>query len=102
MRLALAVSTIALLGGCAGGFGPAGAASGDAAHPPVAAQWQAPLTQPDGLADLTRWWSQFNDPLLDQLVSDAQKVSPTVSSARLRIEQSRAARTAADVTQDSK
>jgi NodT family efflux transporter outer membrane factor (OMF) lipoprotein len=98
MRLALAVSAIALLGGCAGGFGPAGAASGEAARPPVPAQWQAPLTQPDGLADLTRWWSQFNDPLLDQLVSDAQKVSPTVSSARLRIEQSRAARTAADAS----
>jgi outer membrane protein, multidrug efflux system len=74
---------------------------------PVQAQWLAPLPpqvslaqapkQPHNgsLSDLTQWWQQQGDPLLVELIAAAQAVSPTVASARSRIEQSRAARVAA-------
>ena len=67
-------------------------------------QWFAPLpaAQPlDGLphkgtlTDLTRWWAQQGDPLLVELIAAAQAVSPTVASARSRVEQARATRVAA-------
>ena len=74
---------------------------------PLPAQWLAPLPpqvslaqqskQPHqgSLSDLTQWWQQQGDPLLVELISAAQAVSPTLASARSRIEQSRAARVAA-------
>lgn len=65
-----------------------------AAAPAAAAQWQAPLPAADPSADLKRWWQQFNDPLLTQLIDAAQSASPTIASARSRIEQARAARVA--------
>ena len=58
-------------------------------------QWQAPLPHNGQLTDLTRWWQQFNDPLLTQLIDAAQKESPTLASAASRLEQSRATRVAA-------
>lgn len=65
------------------------------APPPApAAQWQAPLPAADPAADLKRWWQQFNDPLLAQLIESAQAASPTIAAARARIEQARAARVA--------
>lgn len=68
--------------------------------PPVLAesvppQWYAPLPHNGTLADLAQWWQQFNDPLLVQLLESAQTLSPTVASARSRIEQARASRAAA-------
>ncbi len=63
---------------------------------PVApATWQAPAPHQGSTTDLTQWWSQFNDPLLPRLIAAAQEVSPSVSAAKSRIEQSRAARVAA-------
>ncbi len=71
---------------------------------PAPAQWMAPLpaAQPlaglphqGSLTDLTRWWEQQGDPLLVELIAAAQAVSPTVASARSRIEQARATRVAA-------
>ncbi|MES2383533.1 MAG: efflux transporter outer membrane subunit [Pseudomonadota bacterium] len=71
-------------------------------NPP--AQWFAPLpaSQPVAglphqgrLTDLGRWWQQQGDPLLVELINAAQAVSPSVASARSRIEQSRASRVAA-------
>lgn len=86
-----------------------------------AAQWQAPLpganaatpaatpaTTPattsagaaaslpptDRSAELKRWWLQFNDTPLAQLIDAAQAASPSVLAARSRIEQARAARVA--------
>ncbi|HZE92910.1 MAG TPA: efflux transporter outer membrane subunit, partial [Rhizobacter sp.] len=56
------------------------------------AQWQAPLPHNGQLSDLNRWWQQFNDPLLSQLIGSAQDVSPSLASARARIEESRATR----------
>ena len=64
---------------------------------PVAAPatWQAPAPHQGSTTDLTQWWSQFNDPLLPRLIAAAQEASPSVSAAKSRIEQSRAARVAA-------
>ncbi|MGV8805145.1 MAG: efflux transporter outer membrane subunit [Polaromonas sp.] len=72
----------------------------------VPAQWSAPLPmqatpdsaqplEPRSPADLTQWWRQQGDPLLAELVAAAQAVSPTVATARSRIEQSRTARVTA-------
>ena len=44
-------------------------------------------------ADLAAWWTRFNDPVLDQLVSDALAHNPGVRLALSRIAQSRATRT---------
>ena len=101
------------LGACATATPP------KAVSAPVPAQWSAPLPmpaasaavpgsaqadpsvqnalmpQPRSLTDLTQWWRQQGDPLLAELVAAAQAVSPTVATARSRIEQSRAARVTA-------
>ena len=36
------------------------------------------------------WWSTFNDPVLDQLIAEAQRVNPNVRTAGLRIMEARA------------
>lgn len=59
------------------------------------AQWQAPLPHNGQTRDLTRWWEQFNDPLLPQLIAAAQEGSSTLATAQSRIAQARAARVAA-------
>jgi NodT family efflux transporter outer membrane factor (OMF) lipoprotein len=64
---------------------------------PAPAQWSAPL--PDTatalphharLSDLSQWWQQQSDPVLVELITAAQAVSPTIATAVSRIEQSRA------------
>ena len=76
-----------------------GCASAPAAPPLVpaaaATAWQAPLPHSGTVTDLARWWSQFNDPVLPMLIAAAQDASPTLASARARIERARAARVAA-------
>jgi outer membrane protein, multidrug efflux system len=62
---------------------------------PTPPQWYAPLPHNGTLTDLTRWWQQFNDPLLMELIVAAQEASPTVAAAASRIEQARATRVAA-------
>ena len=44
---------------------------------------------PDALA---AWWTQLNDPLLDQLISESLSAAPDVRSAQARLQQSRASR----------
>ena len=81
----------------------AGCASAPPAPPPalphapaaVASAWQAPLPHGGSSSELPRWWSQFNDPTLPALIAAAQHASPTLASARARIERARAARVAA-------
>ncbi len=86
----IAAATMPLwLAGCAMPPSPAPLAATD---PP---RWYAPLPHQGALADLTQWWQQFNDPLLVQLIESAQASSPTVASARARIEQARATRASA-------
>lgn len=36
------------------------------------------------------WWRHFNDPVLDQLINEAQRMNPTVRTAGLRIMEARA------------
>lgn len=88
-------SAAALLGAWAlAGCASLAPATPPAAAPAPAAQWQAPLPAADPAAELKRWWQQFNDPLLAQLIESAQAASPTIASAHSRIEQARAARVA--------
>jgi len=63
------------------------------AAPP--AQWHAPLPHNGTLVNLSQWWQGLNDPLLVQLIDAAQAASPTLASARSRVEQARATRAAA-------
>ena len=65
---------------------------------PVASRFHAALPAGEA-ADATRlanWWQQFDEPLLSELVSAAEKNSPTLSQAVARIEQARASTGTAD------
>ena len=99
--LAPVALAIALLAGCALQTPPR------AVQAPPPSRWFAPLP-PTGegvadaslphngrLTDLTQWWQQQGDPLLVDLIASAQAVSPSIASARSRIEQARATRVAA-------
>ena len=57
--------------------------------------WNAPLPHGGTLADLHQWWTQFDDPLLVDLIDAAQTVSPDVATAGTRIAQARSDRIAA-------
>jgi multidrug efflux system outer membrane protein len=39
---------------------------------------------------MQEWWRNFNDPVLDQLIAEAQRVNPSVRTAGLRIMEARA------------
>jgi multidrug efflux system outer membrane protein len=58
-------------------------------------QWYAPLPHNGQVSDLKEFWQRFDDPLLAELIVAGEEVSPTIASARARIEQSRATRVAA-------
>lgn len=78
-----------LLAACAATAPPAPAPSAE----PAPVRWHAPLPHDGELTELARWWQQFDDPLLAQLIDAAQSASPTLASARSRVVQARAART---------
>ncbi|UYG04406.1 efflux transporter outer membrane subunit [Halomonas sp. LR3S48] len=85
------MATTALLAGCVSTQPetiPGSAAA------PVAAQWHAPLPHGGQLGDLSRWWAQFDDPLMLRLIEAGQQVSPTVAQAAARIADAQAARVA--------
>ena len=67
------------------------------APPParIATAWQAPLPHGGSSTELAQWWARFDDPLLPTLQAAAQQASPTLASARARIERARAAQVAA-------
>ena len=97
---AAALATLLALGACSSGplaRPGANAAADTPANTPAdtPAQWQATLPHSGQLTVLGEWWSQFNDPVLMQLLAAAQAVSPSIASAAARIEQSRATRVAA-------
>ena len=58
------------------------------------ATWQAPLPHQGSLGDLAQWWAQWGDPLLVDLIREAQDLSPSVAQARSRLAQARATQTA--------
>jgi multidrug efflux system outer membrane protein len=72
-------------------------AAGCTIAPPVADAprlpqgWSAPLPHGGTLADLGAWWSQFDDPLLVELIESAQRENGTVATAAARIAETRAA-----------
>ena len=86
------VATLALAA-CANLSAPAGERAPPALQAP--ATWQAPLPHGGQLTELERWWAQFQDPLLSDLVRTAQDASASVASARARIAQARATVTGA-------
>ncbi|MFL6710911.1 MAG: efflux transporter outer membrane subunit [Massilia sp.] len=59
------------------------------------AAWQAAAPHQASLTDLNQWWRSQGDPVLAQLIEQAQAASPTVSTARSRIFQARAQSVAA-------
>lgn len=89
-------AALLLLSGCA--TAPPDTTPGSASAP-LPPQWHAPLPREQAhggdLADLSRWWAQFDDPVLLRLVEAGQKVSATLAQAGARIADARAARTAA-------
>lgn len=64
----------------------------------VPPQWQVPLPHDGKVSDLRLWWTQFDDPLLNELILAAELNSPSVAAARSRLYQARAASTSATAT----
>lgn len=95
-RSLLSFAAAVLLSGCATSRQPD---TTSANRPtPVAAQWHSPLPHSGDSTDLTRWWAQFDDPVLLRLIEAAQQASATLAQAGARIADARAARTAAQAT----
>lgn len=94
IRCAASVATLGAavlpLAGCGT---PAPSAAPPASLAPPA--WHAPLPHAGQTAELGRWWSQFDDPLLPALIDEAQASHPALDQALARIRQARAARTVA-------
>jgi len=65
------------------------------ARPAADDGWQTRLPHGGAPADLATWWSQFDDPTLDELLAAAQRESGSLAQAAARIEQARAAAVAA-------
>jgi len=79
----------AVLAGCAA---IAPAPTPGSVDAPVATQWHAPLAHDGKLEKLTRWWAQFDDPLMVALIADGQDASATLAQAFARIADADAAR----------
>ena len=62
--------------------------------PPLPPAWVAPLPHRGSNANLKDWWASWGDPVLLELVDNAQRENPTVAIAAARIDASRAAATA--------
>ena len=62
-----------------------------AAPAPSATQWQAQRPHEGSTGDLTRWWQQFDDPVLAALIEAAQRESASLAQAATRIAEAQAA-----------
>lgn len=51
-----------------------------------------PVTRAAATGDLSQWWQALNDPLLSDLIAEAQQGSPDLRSAQARVRQARARR----------
>jgi outer membrane protein, multidrug efflux system len=92
----LSFAAAVLVSGCATSQQPETTAASLSTQ--VAAQWHSPLPHGGDSADLSRWWSQFDDPVLLRLVGAGQQASATLAQAGARIAEARAARVAARAT----
>jgi outer membrane protein, multidrug efflux system len=97
IKLSIILSPL-LLAACAAISPPATQVSDQAAS-----QWYSPLPEAaktdvphqGSLKELSSWWQSLGDPLLVELIASAQTVSPSVTAASSRIQQSRSAVVAA-------
>ena len=53
-----------------------------------AAQWVAPLPHDGQTTSLINWWAQWNDPVLIELIDNAERENTTIAQAAARINQS--------------
>ncbi len=58
-------------------------------EPNLPTRWHAQLPHGGKLVRLVDWWSQFDDPLLTDLIKQAEDASSTLAQAKARIMQSR-------------
>lgn len=59
-------------------------------EPHMPTQWHSPLPHQGTVGGLTQWWERQGDPVLVELITAAQAVSPSISQALARVESSRA------------
>jgi outer membrane protein, multidrug efflux system len=94
-----------LLQACAGGLPlikPGPEFDAKAQTDAFAAKWYASaatVAHGASQADLSQWWSQLNDPVLVELIEQAQKQSVTANQALLRVAQARNGVAQSDATQ---
>ncbi len=81
-----------LLASCANLFAPDVSPQAVVQAVKVSEAWQSPLPHGGDVKKLKDFWAQFDDALLVELIAAAQKNSPTLSAATLRIAQARATR----------
>jgi NodT family efflux transporter outer membrane factor (OMF) lipoprotein len=67
-----------------------------APRPPAASAPVAPVSTP--VADPHAWWRGFDEPLLAELLRDAEASQPTLDAARARLDRARAALSSAEAT----
>lgn len=90
-------AALLLLAGCAGTEAryPQDISSQEQALPQ---RWYAPPLPHEGqTTQLTQWWRQWGDPVLADLISGAQQLSPSIAAARAQVEAARAAVAGAEV-----
>lgn len=83
---ALAAAAALGLSGCASTPAP----GKDAAAKVTPAQWQASAARVEGAPLAADWWRQFDDPLLAELIAEAEKANPGLQQALARMAQARA------------
>ena len=87
-RTPIAAVLCALLAGCAA-VGPDYLAP-EPAQLGVPVSWHAVAATAPSAADLSRWWTRLNDPVLAALIEQAD--SPNVRTAQARLREARARR----------
>lgn len=80
-------ATLLCLAGCA-------SMTSSTVNHPLPADWKNAADFPVTSAsrDLSRWWTRFNDPTLNRLISISLQNSPDIASASARVRESRARR----------
>ncbi len=59
---------------------------------PVPKQWHTPTVKPTKTEALIKWWETFNDPILNQLITDATNANLDLKQALARVKDARAQR----------
>lgn len=95
VRLASALSMLALLAACALPAVPDSRQATAAVAQALEPAWQAPLPHDGQAVQMEQWWQRWNDPVLTRLQALAQERHPGLAQAVARIEQARASLAAA-------